>query len=444
MHLGRPCSPHQTRQLRRSRAAHDGIIDQNHPLSFDHFPDGIQFEPYHACSLLLGRSDKGPGDILVFDKADPVGDPGCVRITDRRVQARVRHADDHVRIDGMGLCQAPSRLLPPSADGASLQDRIRPGEINILKDTQGARHLPAVRANRADSLRACGDDLSREDIPHKAGSDRIQGTALRSENDCSVRLFSYAERPETMRIPGRQQLGGRHQDQGVSTLYAAHGALQGLFDRGGGQALLCDQVRNHLRVACRVENAAGQFQFLPQLYGIDQISIVTDRQISLAMPDHNGLGVGPARVAAGRIAHVTCSDIAFSKRLQGQSGEDLADQSDVFVKMKNPLAGDGDPGRLLSSVLQGKEPCISVISHAAVFRLPNPEHTAFFMNQFLFPPLRKTPAGAPGTYHNKASGRYARCRRPAGSVPFLPCLPPLWHSLHTQPGKPHRVPAERA
>ena len=60
-----------------------------------------------------------------------------------------------------------------------------------------------------------------------------------------------------MRIPGADQLLGRHEHQGVGPLQLVHGGAESLLNGGGGQPLLGDDIGDDLSVAGAVEDSPG-------------------------------------------------------------------------------------------------------------------------------------------------------------------------------------------
>ena len=69
VYLPRACLVQKLYYARAGRAANDGIVYENDPLSAHHLGYGIELNFNLVLTALLTRSNKGSADILVFDKA---------------------------------------------------------------------------------------------------------------------------------------------------------------------------------------------------------------------------------------------------------------------------------------------------------------------------------------------------------------------------------------
>ena len=135
-----------------------------------------------------------------------------------------------------------------------------------------------------------------------------------------------------------------------------------------------------------MEDTALHLQCPAKLCGIGQVSVVAQRHIALAVADDDGLGIGPSRTAAGRIAHMTDSDISLSQPVQCAFRKHLIDQPDILVMAENALAADRDPRGLLPPVLQGKQTRIDIACHRAALPLPYSKNSALLMDHRTLPP----------------------------------------------------------
>lgn len=129
----RPCLPDQVYNLTAGGAPDDGVIDEDNPLALYRLLDGIQLDLHLIHSLPLPRGDEGSTDILVFDKADAVRNPGFLRIAQGGVQAGIRHAHHQVSFHRVPSGQQLTGIFPGSMDADPIDDRVRPGKIDILK-----------------------------------------------------------------------------------------------------------------------------------------------------------------------------------------------------------------------------------------------------------------------------------------------------------------------
>ena len=107
VHLGGPRVEEHRDELARRVRADDRVVDDDDALPVDL----VERVELHADSLLahrLIRLDERARDVAVLDQRLVERDPGGLREADRRGRARVRNADDEVRV-GRGL---PRERLP--------------------------------------------------------------------------------------------------------------------------------------------------------------------------------------------------------------------------------------------------------------------------------------------------------------------------------------------
>ena len=114
-----------------------------------------------------------------------------------------------------------------------------------------------------------------------------------------------------------------------------------------------DQRGDDLRVRCGAEVHALGGQLVVELDRVDQVAVVAQRHHAAVVPVDR-LGVLPAAVAGGRVAHVADRHLA-GERLQAALVEDLGDQPDVALGGDVAALGGRDAGRLLAAVLERVE-----------------------------------------------------------------------------------------
>lgn len=80
--------PQQLDDAGRGGAAHDGVIHQHDPLALDGAGHGVQLDADAVLALLLAALDEGAADVLIFNKADAVGDAALLRVAKGGVEGR--------------------------------------------------------------------------------------------------------------------------------------------------------------------------------------------------------------------------------------------------------------------------------------------------------------------------------------------------------------------
>src|SRR6266852_5944887 len=156
-----PASDH-TDDLAAGRAAHDGIIDEDHALAIDQAADGIELELHAEISDGLRRFDESASDVVIANQAHAKGNFGFERIADGRGHAGIGHGDDDIRIDGMLLREEASEHLAAFVHGAAKHNAVRAGEIDVFENAL----LKLFLRREVDGL-----DSGFRDAHHFAGFD---------------------------------------------------------------------------------------------------------------------------------------------------------------------------------------------------------------------------------------------------------------------------------
>ena len=240
---------------------------------------------------------------------------------------------------------------------------------------------PAVGLDGAHALPRHHHDFARLHLPDESCSHAVQRAAFGSEHHRAVGGFSHAQRPETLRIPGGDQLLRRHDHQGIRPPDPVHGFLHRLLDGAGAQPRLGDGVGDDLRVAGTVENRALQLEFPTQLQGVGQITVMSQSHGSFHMAHHQRLGVADVDVAGCGIPDMPHGDTSPAQLFQHLSGEHLWHQPHRPVRAENPILVDGDATALLSPVLQRVKGEIGGLGHVGNDGIIYAENAAFLMNR---------------------------------------------------------------
>jgi hypothetical protein len=143
-----------------------------------------------------------------------------------------------------------------------------------------ARSSTAVSAVRPDAVCCYRNDLTRFHVPDKFSSYGVKRAGFRRK-DIGAVPFADAKRLEAEGITHADQLSRRHDDKGVRALYLSGSPADRLFDRSADNTLPRDMVGDDLRVDRRLKDGAVDRQIVPQLFCIDQISVMSKRQRSL-------------------------------------------------------------------------------------------------------------------------------------------------------------------
>ena len=151
---------------------------------------------------------KRAADVLIFDKADAVGDAGLARVADGCIKAGIRHADDDVRLHGMLEREERACALARHVDAAAVDHGVGAGEVDELEDAQPLRRFAAVGSCRSVTpFLSDDDDLARAECRAQSSAPTAS-SAQDSEANTTLPSFSlpHAEGTEAVGVAGGDEL----------------------------------------------------------------------------------------------------------------------------------------------------------------------------------------------------------------------------------------------
>ena len=167
--------------LARGRAAHDRVVDDDHPLAGQHLAHRRQLQLHAEVADLLRRLDEGAPHVVRAHQPLVVGDAALARVADGGRHARVGHRDDDV-----GRRPGARRR----AGGPSARARGRPSGRRW--SSRGARSRPTRRRSGAAARRRTGARCAGRcssmitispglDVAHELGPDAARRRRSRDE-----------------------------------------------------------------------------------------------------------------------------------------------------------------------------------------------------------------------------------------------------------------------
>ena len=135
-----------------------------------------------------------------------------------------------------------------------------------------------------------------------------------------------------------------------------------------------DQVNEDLRVRIALKNRAARLEFGPQLFGVGEVAVVTDRERTACVVDGDGLGVLDVRATGRRIPDVADGDAARQPR-ELVLGERVLDQAHRPMRVELLAVGGDDSRGFLPSVLEGVKAEVRDVCRFGV--VEDAEHSAF-------------------------------------------------------------------
>src|ERR687898_3236821 len=348
----RPGLEEKPDQLSARVPPHDGVVYDDDALALYHRGERVKLEPETELAHPIRRLDKGPAYVAVLYEPLGVGYAASLRVPDRRRDAGVGDRYHDVRL-GRSLLgeQLPHPLARPR-DLPAVEAGVGAGEVHVLEDAQGGARALAPEA--VQSRVVYDNDLAGGDLTQEAGADNVEAAGLAGDGVAALDLAD-AQGPEAVRVAEGDELVAEDHGHRVGPLKAPHGRPHRLahgpalfeFLHGGG--------RDKGRVRGGVELEALPRKLLPQTHGVHQVAVVRNSDVELAAAVELGLGVLPGGRARRRVSDVAQSDVPGLKCGEPGGVEDLRDEAHVTHGRGARAVGDGYPGGLLATVLEGVE-----------------------------------------------------------------------------------------
>ena len=260
--------------LPAGRAAHDGVVHQDHPFALKYLPDRVQFHlDAEVPDRLLGFDERA-ADVVVADQPELQRDAALVGIADGRRDAGVGHRHDDVGLDGVLARQVHPHEAAARVDGPAEHETVGAAEIDVLEDAVGRLFLRQREAG-LDVVRVDHQHLARLDVADVAGVNEVEGAGLGGHHVTAADL-AEAQRPEAVRVARHEQEFRGEEQNGVRALDDPQRIDEGVEQ--GAPLGAREQVQDDFAVAGRVEDGAVALQFAAQLGGVDQVAVVRERQ----------------------------------------------------------------------------------------------------------------------------------------------------------------------
>src|SRR5437899_2444950 len=380
VHLLRAGFAGELDDLRRSRAADDRVVDQQHRLAAELEIDGVELAPHRLLALVLPRHDEGAADVAVLDEALAVLDGEALRELQRAGAAGVRDRDDHVDVVPGALAQdlvrqAIAHAHAGAVDGDVVDLRVGAREVHVLEDAGGVARRRDALLRVEPALLVDEHRLPRRHVAHQAEREGIERHALGSEHPFgAARGAALAEhqRADAVRVAKAEDaVADDHRHHGVAAAAAAvYRGERGEHVRGrhasGADPLQLgsEDVQQHLGIRGGVEvTAVLADQDLRELGGVGEVAVVPEAD-AVGRVDVERLRLGGAVAAGGRIAHVADADVALELE-HVMLLEDVAHESAALAHVELALAAGGDAGGVLAAMLQHRESVIETLVDGA-------------------------------------------------------------------------------
>ena len=209
----------------------------------------------------------------------------------------------------------------------------------------GRERLAGVEAGVVDP-----HDLARAHVAHLLGADEVERAGLGGD-DPVVADPPERERADPMRVAERNERVLCHRDHRVGALEALHRGGNGLRERRG---IAREQRCDDLGVGARDELDPVGDQLLSERGELDEVAVVPEGDGSRRALMDERLRVLPVGATGGRVPRVPDRDIAGECR-ELLLVEHLRHEPHLAKRGDAPSFRDRDPGRLLTTMLEGEQ-----------------------------------------------------------------------------------------
>src|SRR5262245_33810741 len=399
---GAPDHPHD---LAARRSTHDGVVDDDHPPTFQHLAHRVELhlDP-EVTDALLGL-DERPANIVIADEAQLVTGPGLLRVTQRRARPRVGNRDDDVGLDRVLAGQLAPERLAHGVDVAAPQHGVGTREVHVLEHAV----LALGRREGADRFRprvGDGNDLARFYLTLELRLDEVERARLRC-HDPGISEPAQAERPEPARITDGVHRIRREDHERIGPVDLCQRMRQLLLERAGRRPR--QQVQDDLGIRVRLEDGTLALHLGAQGVGVREVAVVGDGDGAAGGVGRDRLGVPRLRSTGRRIPHVTDGAMP-GQPSQALRAEHVGHPAHGLLDVELLAVGGRDTRGLLPAMLEGVE---TEVGDVGRFRMiPDAEHATFVVELVVTPRDVQSPsstrAGARGDRRQQPWSQRAR------------------------------------
>ena len=112
----------------------------------------------------------------------------------------------------------------------------------------------------------------------------------------------------------------------------------------------CDQMGYHFGIAVGLKNRTLAFQLITETFGVNQVPIVRDRNLTAGIAEHQRLGVQKSTVSGCCVTDMSDGLIPFEFQVF-ITGKDFTDQPLSASGMDGLSVGNTDAGAFLATML---------------------------------------------------------------------------------------------
>ena len=205
---------------------------------------------------------------------------------------------------------------PGFVNAFALDNRIRPCEVNVLKDTDLVRLFTTVILNRPHAVFIENNDFPRFYISDVLSADRVQCACLRSNDIGAVFLLPVTQRTHSSSSRAAISFRRRHYDQGKCSFQRIHRPVYRIFDGISADAFLGNNVEitSVSLVVWNMDPSASRDCLSSK--ELDQIPVVCQSHPAFVVVDHNRLGIQTVIISGGSVPHVAYGHVSLAQVFQ--------------------------------------------------------------------------------------------------------------------------------
>ncbi len=300
MNFLRTSIPDHLNDLYAGGTAHEAIIHQHNALAFNLRSVGRVFQFNTKRTDLLCWLNKRAAHIVVADDAKLKRNTafGCKTKSCRNT--RIWYRNDHIRFYGTFLRQHTSKTLTNVINGMTVQNTVRAGEVDVLKDIWAGRALAEWEV-AFDTTWCTNNNLTVLNFTNELRADDIQCTSFTRKNRCTIQITKN-QWANSIRVTRTNQLFTGQCDKRVSTFHLANGLDEAIYDLF--LARTGNQLQNHFTVRCRLANRTVLDQLTAYGHRIGKVAVMTDCNPATIKLSKQRLHIAQCSFTSGGVAHM--------------------------------------------------------------------------------------------------------------------------------------------
>ena len=363
------------------RAAHDTVVDEYKTFALYVAAKRVEFDFDGTLAHRLAGLNESPADVSVFGESvhhRQTADVGVSACADGRA---VGHARYDVGVYLVKFGKFLSAIIASLVYADSVDYGIASCEVDVLE--HAGVHIGHGVFVRLDFAVGSDDNhFARFHVAYELRVHGVERATFACKNDCAV-LLAHNEGLESVTVANGDEFVVRHTHDCERADEIEGGFLHAVFNARRG--VIIYERRDDLAVHRGLENVPSLDE--PFFYGsgVDDVAVVGNCHSAVPAVKHDGLSVDDVAGPAGGITHVTDCNVRVGQKRKFLVGENLVDETHIFVVSDTALGNvDGNARALLPSVLEGEQSVIHFPRERGFVLLDNAENAALLVHAAVF------------------------------------------------------------